>query len=97
MIDFGRQCTANTNWAGSVRLVVADEHYEASQEIQDNDQRAAYWRKPSVWADIRSAYEQFFTLYPNEKGYRQDYAYYAYRCERYQDFLNQVKLFPYTN
>jgi len=97
MIDFGRECTANTNWSGGVRLMLADAHYEASREIQDKEERAAYWKQPNVWKDVTFAYEQFFKLYPQEVGYRYNYAMYASRCGQWQEFLTQVKLFPSTN
>ena len=97
MIDFGRECTANTNWSGGVRLMLADAHYEASREIQDKEERAAYWKQPNVWKDVAFAYEQFFKLYPQEVGYRYNYAMYASRCGQWQEFLTQVKLFPSTN
>jgi len=97
MIAFGRECTVNTNWSGSVRLMLADAHNEASREIQDNVQRAAYWKQTNVWSDIRFTFEQFFKLYPQEVGYRHNYAMYASRCGQWSEFMNQVKLFPSTN
>ena len=97
MIAFGRECTLNTNWSGSVRLMLADAHYEASREIQDSAKRAAYWQKANVWSDIQFSYQQFFKLFPNEVGYRHNYALYAVRCGQWQEVLNQIKLFPTTN
>jgi hypothetical protein len=97
MIDFGRECTANTNWAGTVRVMLADAHYEASREIQDDEQRAAYWKQTNVWSDIQFTFEQFLKLYPEEVGYRHNYARYAARCGEWQKFMNQIKLFPSTN
>jgi hypothetical protein len=97
MIAFGRACTLNTNYSGPVRLLLADAHYEASREIQDDAKRAAYWRQPSVWRDIQSAFEQFFQIYPHEVGYRHNYARYASMCGQWQTFLAQARLFPNTN
>ena len=97
MIDFGRECTTNTNYTGSVRLMLADAHYEASREIQDDGQRKAYWMGTNVWPDIQFMFEHFFKLYPEEVGYRHKYARYAVRCEQWQEFKNQTKLFPSTN
>jgi len=33
--------------------MLAEAHYEASREIQDDSQRAAYCRQPGVWEDFR--------------------------------------------
>lgn len=97
MIEFGRECTFNTNYQGSVRLWLADAHFEASREIQDDQERKAYWQQKDVWPDVKVTFEQFFKLYPEETGYRHNYARYAYRCRQWPEFLNQVKLFPSTN
>jgi len=97
MIQFGRECTLNTNYAGSVRLLLADAHAEASREIQDESRRKAYWQQTNVWSDIQSAFSQFFKLYPDAVGYRHNYARYAAWCGQWQEFENQVKLFPSTN
>jgi hypothetical protein len=97
MVKFGRECTKNTNWTGVVRLMLAQAHYEASREIQDRQQRAAYWQQPKVWADVRFAFERFFKLCPDMVGWRHDYARYAYWSGQWQEFLNQTKLFPSTN
>jgi len=97
MIDFGRECTANTNWGGTVRLMLAEAHYEASQEIHDAAERSAYWRKPEVWSDVQFTYEQFFKLYPNAVSSRQSYARFAFWCGHWAEFLDQVKMFSNTN
>lgn len=97
MIKFGRECTTNTNYFGSVRLMLVDAHWEASTEIQDNSERAAYWQKTNVWSDIKSTYEQYSRLYPDDLGYRQNYAFYAATCSQWQEFLNTIHTFTYTN
>jgi hypothetical protein len=97
MIDFGRECTTNVNYAGDVRLMLVDAHLEASREIQDDAERAAYWKQTNVWSDIQFTYEQFFKFHPDATGYRQYYARNAVRCGQWQEFLNQVKGFAYTN
>jgi hypothetical protein len=97
MIDFGRSCSSNTNWRGPVRLLLADAHFEASREIQNDEERANYWLQPAVWADVKTTFEQFFKLYPEEVGYRHNYARYAVWCRQMQVFAAQVKLFPSTN
>ena len=97
MIDFGRECTLNTNWTGSVRLMLANAHYEAARELPDEDSQRAYWSRPNVWPDIQFAFEQFFKLYPEAGGYRHNYLRYAGWCGQWQVILNQAKLFTSTN
>jgi hypothetical protein len=97
MIEFGWQCTTNSHWKGSVRLMLADAHNDVASEIQDNAQRAAYWKQPEVWKDIHFAFEQFFKLYPEAVGYRHNYARYAAWCGQDEEFERQIKLFPSTN
>ncbi len=97
MVSFGRECTLNTNYSGTVRLMLADAHYEAVRELRDAAAQVEYWKRPSVWADIRLTFEQFFKLYPEEDGYRHNYARYAVWCEQWQSFLDQTKLFTSTN
>lgn len=97
MIAFGRECTMNTNYSGGIRLMLVDAYNDAFQEVQDKAERAEYWKQPRVWRDVQFTFEQFFKLYPDAVGYRHNYAFYANRCGQYQEFLNQIKLFPSTN
>jgi hypothetical protein len=97
MIDFGRQCTTNSNWKGDVRLMLADAHYDVASDIQDKVQRTAYWLQPDVWKDIHFTFEEFFKLYPDAVGYRHNYARYAAWCGKWDEFERQIKQFPSTN
>jgi hypothetical protein len=97
MIEFGRECTTNTNWSGTVRLMLADAHHEAAREIQDRDERAAYWKQTNVWPDLQFTFEQYLKLYPDQFGIRYNYASDAIRCGQWQAFLDQTKLFRMTN
>jgi hypothetical protein len=97
MIDFGRQCTQNTNWITTARLLLVDAHYEVSREIQDRRERAAYWKQPEVWPDIKETYDQWFKLYPKDSYLRQYYARYAAWCGHWPEFEAQMKLSSSTN
>ena len=97
MIAFGRECTVKTNVGCRLHLMLSDAHFEASREIMDDTERAAYWKKPNVWPDIQFTFEKFFELHPEEVGYRHNYARYATWCSQWPEFLKQVKLFPDTN
>jgi hypothetical protein len=92
MIEFGRECTLNTNWSGNVRLMLATAYYEASREISDTDQRIKFWRQPGVWNDIQFTYDQYIKLYPgSDNEVRPFYAHFAYRCWQWQAFLDMIK------
>jgi hypothetical protein len=96
VIAFGRECTANTNWVGQVRLVLVEAHTSVSQGITDNAKRADYWKQKEVWADIQMAYEQFFKLYPDQAAHRPYYVRYAWWCGQWQEFIKLAKALPAT-
>ncbi len=97
MLDFGRECIQNTNWAGRIPLVLVDAHWNYCQGYIDKSEQTNYWKQPDVWADIKSAYDRFFQLNPNTTGYYEYYAWYAYQAEQWKT-LNELipKLGPET-
>jgi hypothetical protein len=97
MISFGWESMTNSDWADSVRLGLANAHYEVSREMPDREAMMAYLRKTNVWSDIRTNFEYFFKLYPNQTGYRHNYAKFAARAGDAAELLRQVKQFPSTN
>jgi hypothetical protein len=64
--------------------------------VEKPDQKK-YWKDPEVWADIKSSFEKFFQLYPNETGWRHNYARYAYRCEQWDDLNKLIPLLGNVN
>ena len=93
MIEFGRQCVRSDVWGGSVPLVLADAHEQIARYLRDESARLAYWKQPDVWPDIQAAFDRFFELNPDEVGYRHNYAWYAYNCGQWNEFLRQSTLF----
>lgn len=91
MLEFGRECVRSTNWGGHIPLILVDAH-DALVSYEDVSDSAAYWKRPEVWPDLKSAFEKFFELNPDEIGYRHNYALYAYRCEQWDDLNKQLKL-----
>jgi len=48
-----------------------------------------------VWPDLKMASNRYFQVNPNDTTRFGQYAWYAYQCEQWQDFLNMVpKLEP---
>jgi hypothetical protein len=97
MIEFGWQCMTNADWSGDLRLGLANAHYEVSRESPDGEPPRAYLARTNVWSDVRSNFEYFFKLYPNEVGYRHNYARFAAYAGDWEEFMRQAKMFPSTN
>ena len=79
-LAFGRACAAAGNWRSAAPFVLATLHARLATESGD---RAAYFRRPDVWADLRSVYEPYFALYPADRIQRNLYARCAYDAGRY--------------
>jgi len=95
-LKFARSCVSSTKWGGQVPLVLPNCHRSLAKYAQLADS-PAYWRQPGVWEDVRSGYEKFFKLNPEAVGFRHEYARDAFACQRYPEFLAQVKMFTRTN
>jgi hypothetical protein len=91
MLAFGRACVASTNWGGQVPLTLVDAHSEFVRTLEA-DARSAYWLAPDVWPDIKRAYEKYAQINPALTRFRYPYAAYAFRCEQWQDFNEQIKI-----
>lgn len=89
MLEFGRQCVQNTNWGGTVPLVLVDAHYDIANEHTNETDQMNYYQQPDVWSDISSAYEQYFQNNPNNDGYVAYYARYAYYAKQWKK-LNEL-------
>lgn len=91
-LAFGHECLQSTNWGGRVPLVLLDAHAAICGRLDPSDQ-PAYWKQPTVWPDIKSAFDRFFELNPDAVGWHHDYAHYAYLCGQWDEFLHQTTLF----
>jgi len=96
MLEFGRECVNSKKWGGHVPLILRDAHEALIKYLEKGDQ-AGYWKRPEVWKDIRASFEKFFTLNPAEKGWRHNYALYAYRAEQWDDLNRQLPLLGEIN
>jgi hypothetical protein len=93
MLAFGRECVTNANWGGNVPLILADAHWNYCRGYIDKSVQDNYWKQPDVWPDIKAAYDRFFQLNPDEVGHHHNYAWYAYTCGQWNEFLHQTTLF----
>jgi len=90
MLEFGRECVQNTNWAGHVPLILLDAHRTIQHSYTDDTEKEDYWKKPDVWADLQAAFDRFFELNPTTTGWYYDYAWYAYHAEQWDKFNELV-------
>jgi hypothetical protein len=88
MLRFGRECVAQTEWRGTVPLILVDAHWKLANYVPQ-EQRDAYWKQPGVWEDIKSSYDRYFQSNPNDNGRLAYYARYATWCEKW-DALEQL-------
>jgi hypothetical protein len=94
MIEFGRKCAANPDWGANVPLILLDAHSFLAQWPGGTNQ-PEYWKQPSVWPDLKMAFNRYFQVNPNDTSRFGQYASYAYQCGQWRDFLNMVpKLEP---
>jgi hypothetical protein len=95
MLDFGRECVQNTNWAGQVPLVLVDAHWNFRRGYVDKSEQTNYWKQPDVWPDIKAAFERYFEVNPDATRWYHNYAWYAYQCEQWNAFNELIpKLGP---
>ena len=89
MLQFGHECVTNKKWGGQVPLILV----KARDSIQDHciapSEKDNYWKRPEVWADIKSAFERYFELNPSNTSWYSSYALHAYRAEQW-DTLNKI-------
>jgi hypothetical protein len=91
-LGFARACVASDKWDGQVPLILVNVHHSLATYYKQGDS-PAYWHRPEVWADVKSAYDKFFALNPDGVSWRHNYAKDAYDCGQYSVFLEQTRLF----
>jgi hypothetical protein len=97
MLKFGRECVASSKWKGNVPLALVDAHTDLVNLLPDENARKQYWRQPEVWPDVKAAYEKFFELNPKAIDLRANYAWFAFLCEQWDAFNQQVELMNPVN
>ncbi|MGA3285619.1 MAG: TlpA disulfide reductase family protein [Verrucomicrobiota bacterium] len=88
LLGFGWECAQSKAWRGKVPLILLDAH-EAICRYLDDSEKTNYWKQPDVWLDIQVAFDRFFELNPDAIDWYHNYAWYAYRCERWKK-LNEL-------
>jgi hypothetical protein len=82
MLDFGRRCVAEGDWALKKPLVLGGAHFELAYQ-QAEDMAGYFAGNDQACADVRSAYEPFLERYPDAAYERSAYALMLYYCGDY--------------
>jgi len=93
MLTFGRECVKSTATQSKIPLILVNAHDEIYRQFIGKSEQSSYWQKPTVWNDVKSAYDRLLELNPDWVSYRHNYAQYAYQSEQWGEFLHQVSLF----
>ena len=96
MLEFAAECLNSEKWGGHVPLIVLDAHDQIAGTLGP-DARADYWMRAEVWTDIHQAFEKFFRLNPDAKGWHHNYALYAYRAQQWDELNKQIALLGPVN
>lgn len=90
MIEFGHECVTNKNWGPTIPLILVSAHDQIAEALNPAEQ-AAYWKKPTVWNDIKLAYETVLAK-TNDVSYRKKYLQYAVRAADRNEINHQSAL-----
>ena len=87
-VAFGRECVRSTNWGGHIPIILVLAHNDINGNLT-GAAKADYWKQPEVWEDIKSAYDRYFELNPDETHIYNAYVLHAYQAEQWAA-LNQL-------
>jgi hypothetical protein len=82
MVEFGRECLRGGNWKARLPLILAEAHEAISVYNRANPD--AYFARPGVWEDIRSAYEPYLKAYPKATYDRSKFTMLACQCGQWE-------------
>jgi hypothetical protein len=91
MTLFGAECLESTNWGGKVPLIVVDAHRAMINYLPANA-RSTYWQQPTVWMDVKRAFEKYLEGNPKDTKERQRYAAFAYAALQWETLNEQMPL-----
>ena len=95
-IAFGRECVESKKWKGRVPLILWEAHRMLAND-QATGLKDAHWKQPGVWADVRDSFDRFFELNPEAVGWYHDYAFHAYKCGQFDQFLDLLPKMGWVN
>ncbi len=90
MLEFGHQCVTNSNWGPAIPLILVDAHEKFAEYLSPSE-RGNYWKDPTVWNDIKLAYNAVFSRTP-DISYRKKFLQYALRAGDQAEIIRQLAL-----
>ena len=81
LLEFGHQCLRSQNWRGGIPLLVVSAHERLADVSGD---RQMYFQQPTVWSDVREAYEGDLINFPDDLQRRCEFAKYACLCGQWE-------------
>jgi len=104
MLEFGQACAATKNWHTGITLLAADAHLRVCSQF-DVVETVKYLRRPEVWDEITSVYDEYLQHHPDDDVQRSKYAMLLFKAARYPqahtqfqavgDRLTPWKTFPF--
>ena len=93
--EFGRQCLKEPTWGEDAPLIVIDVHRAIASayawqkpSAEAGAVRAAYWRRPGVWDEVREALDEVRRRRPGEEeDHNSKRAIWSLRCGAWDEFL----------
>jgi hypothetical protein len=96
LLAFGRRCVTNRQWSGSVPLALVGIHSNLYL-YTPRAQRVDYWKNPAVWPDLKSSFDTYLKLHPDDNNQRGGYIRHAALCGRWDTVREQLPLLTRTN
>lgn len=97
-LEFARRCVASAEWGGKVPLILFEAHWLRASLLPNPEARAAYWRQPAVWPDVKQSFEKCFLTMPEQTDHnRHNYILYADACGQWPEMHRQLRLLTSTN
>jgi hypothetical protein len=95
-VAFGRECVHSTNWGGHIPIVLVLAHNDINSRLT-GAAKTEYWKQPEVWEDIKSAYDRYFELNPEETHVYNAYVLHAYQAEQWAALNELIPKLTTTN
>jgi hypothetical protein len=95
-VAFARECVYSNNWGGHIPIVLVLAHNDLNSRLT-GAAKSEYWKRPEVWADIKSAYDRYLELNPERTDFYNAYALHAYQAEQWDALNALLTKLPFTN
>ena len=73
MLAFGQACRATRNSLGGLTLLAAEAHWRYANYFEP-EERTAYLRKPEVWSEVKTVFDEYLQSHQLDYATRSKYA-----------------------